>query len=62
MQGRHKTIISSSNEMKGFRRKLGSCKSAIQKGDLSNFSSLLHLAEGNDLGELKNLILSGPPS
>ena len=62
MQGRHENVVSSTNKMKGFRRKLGSWKSAIQKGDVSNFPSLLHLAEGNDLGELKNLIPSGPPS
>ena len=61
VQGRHETIVSSANKEKGFKRKLGSWKSVIQKGDLSNFPSLLHLAEGNNLRELKNLILDHLP-
>lgn len=58
MQGRLETIVASSNKMKGFQRKLGSWKSAVQKDDLSNFPSLLHQAGNNDLGALKDLILN----
>ena len=53
MQGRQETIISSTNKMKDFKRKLSSWTSAVQKGDLSNF---LHLAVDNDLGKLKDRI------
>ncbi|KAJ4430475.1 hypothetical protein ANN_22691 [Periplaneta americana] len=42
--------------MKGFKRKLSSGTSAVQKGDLSNFPSLLNLVGDKDLGKLKDRI------
>ncbi|XP_063600317.1 zinc finger BED domain-containing protein 5-like [Penaeus indicus] len=58
MQGRLETIVSSTNKMKGFRRKLSSWESAVQKGDMENFPSLLHLAKDNELRIPKTLILN----
>lgn len=49
MKGRLETIVSSTNKIKGFKRKLGSWRSTVQKGDLSNFPPLLHLEKLNDL-------------
>ncbi|KAJ4425677.1 hypothetical protein ANN_27873 [Periplaneta americana] len=56
MQDRQETILSSTNKMKGFKRKLSSWRSAVQKGDLSNFPSLLNLTGDKDLCKLKDCI------
>lgn len=64
MQGRKETIVSCTNKMTGFKRKLGSWRFSVQKGDLCNFPSLLK--EMNQLNateynkeqeELKDVIL-----
>lgn len=57
MQGRQETIVSSTNKMKGFMRKVASWKSAIEKSDFSNFPSLLKFSQRNGEEKLKDLIL-----
>ncbi|KAJ4437453.1 hypothetical protein ANN_17597 [Periplaneta americana] len=56
MRSRQETTISSSNKTKGFKTNPSSWSSAVQKGDLLNFPSLLNLAGDKDLDKLKDRI------